>query len=110
MRCRPRCQRANLKLGKFQCLKLCLFEHNCVWANSRRDQSVCKCGGEKIDGAKITMYTLSRGPFLNKVIDTIIYRQNEQAMPLPKNLNHSTWFSAQILQRNVHEYEVKTQT
>lgn len=64
----------------------------------------------KIDGTKITLYTLSRGPFLNKVIDTVIYRQNEQAMPLPKKLNHSTWFSAQILQRNVHKYEVKTQT
>lgn len=27
---RPRCHRANLKLGELQCLKMSLFKHNCV--------------------------------------------------------------------------------
>lgn len=30
--------------GEFQCLKLFLFKHNCVWANSRRDETAYKKG------------------------------------------------------------------
>lgn len=31
---------ANLTLGKFQCLIIFLFNHNCVWANSKRGETV----------------------------------------------------------------------
>lgn len=41
---RPPCQRANLKLVVFQCLKL----FHCVWANSRRNENVSKSKRAKI--------------------------------------------------------------
>lgn len=31
---------ANLRLGEFQCFKLFLFKHNCVWVNSRRGETI----------------------------------------------------------------------
>lgn len=43
----PRCQHANLRLCKCQCLKLSLFKHNFVWASSRQDKIVCKRGRTK---------------------------------------------------------------
>lgn len=36
------------KTSKIRYLKLSLFYYNCVWANSRVGQTVCKCKGEKI--------------------------------------------------------------
>lgn len=42
------CQRANWRLGEFRCLQLYLFQHNCVWANSRWDNTVCKRKRAKI--------------------------------------------------------------
>lgn len=45
---RPRCQRANFRLGEFLCLKLSLLKHKCVWANLTRSQTISKCKGEKI--------------------------------------------------------------
>lgn len=34
---------ANLTLGKFQCLIIFLFNHNCVWANSKWGETLYKC-------------------------------------------------------------------
>lgn len=50
---RPLCQQANFMMGKFQCLKLSIFKHNYVWANSRPGKTLCK---ER--RAKITLYTV----------------------------------------------------
>lgn len=53
------CQLANIRLGESQCLKLFLVKQNCVWANSRRGETGCKCRRAKIlPGAKITLYTV----------------------------------------------------
>lgn len=41
-------QWAYLRLGVFQCFKLSLFKHNCVWANSRQSETACKCKRVKI--------------------------------------------------------------
>lgn len=38
----PRCQRAHLRLGEFQYLRLFLFKHNYVWADSRCGETICK--------------------------------------------------------------------
>lgn len=38
----PRCQRENLRFGEFQCLKLSLYKNNCMLANSRRGETVCR--------------------------------------------------------------------
>lgn len=36
------------------------WRHNCVWANSRRGETVCKWRrARKLHGAKITLYTVS---------------------------------------------------
>lgn len=43
---RPCCQRMNLRLSDFQCLRLLrfyLYKHNCVLVNSRRGETVYKC-------------------------------------------------------------------
>lgn len=45
---RPCCQLSILRLGKFQCFKLSLFDYICVQANSRRSETVCKCRRVKI--------------------------------------------------------------
>lgn len=52
---RPRWQWADLRLDEFQCLKLSIFRHTFVWANSRRNETVCKC-----KRAKITMCIVIR--------------------------------------------------
>lgn len=43
---------ANLRLGEFQCFKLFLFKHNCVWVNSRRGETIWKCKRVKIMGGE----------------------------------------------------------
>lgn len=48
-----RCQRANSRLGEFQWLKSSLFQHNFVWANSRRGETVSK-NGEMNTGRKLS--------------------------------------------------------
>lgn len=46
---RPRCQRGNLRLGDFRCLKSsCFLIHNFVWANSWRGETVGKWKRAKI--------------------------------------------------------------
>lgn len=46
---RPRCQRGNLRLGDFRCLKSSYFLiHNFVWANSWRGETVGKWKRAKI--------------------------------------------------------------
>lgn len=51
---RPRCQRANLRLGDSKSLKLFLlnfFKQICVWANSRQKGTCSKCRkAKKIHG------------------------------------------------------------
>lgn len=37
------CRRAYLRLGELLCLKLSLFTHNCVLANSRWSKTACIC-------------------------------------------------------------------
>lgn len=44
---RPYCQWVNLRLGEFKVLILSLIQYNCVWANSRWGEIVCKCRGVK---------------------------------------------------------------
>lgn len=39
---RPRCQRANLRLGEYQCHKLSLSKKQNVWANSRQGENLFK--------------------------------------------------------------------
>lgn len=55
---RPLCQQANFMMGKFQCLKLSIFKHNYIWANSRPGKTLCK---ER--RAKITVYSIFRLDF-----------------------------------------------
>lgn len=38
----------NIRLGEFQSLKLSLFNHTCVWVNSRRGKTVCRYRRAKI--------------------------------------------------------------
>lgn len=54
----PWWQRANLRLSKFQCLKLSLFKHNRVWSNSRQGKNFGKCLRVKITWGKKNSYTV----------------------------------------------------
>lgn len=56
----PCCQQANLRLGRFLCLKLSPFKHDFVWVNSRWGETVLfSKEGHKYHGAKITLYTVN---------------------------------------------------
>lgn len=56
---RPRCQKANLRLGEFHSLNsLSLIKHNIVWASSRWGETVCNQRRAKITQGKITLYTV----------------------------------------------------
>lgn len=67
---RPRCHRANLKLGELQCLKMSLFKHNCV--------SLIQDGGNffaivnRQKYTKITLYTLYK-----KYVFKVIQRRHD---------------------------------
>lgn len=48
----PSCEWANLRVSKFQGLKLSPLEHNCVWAIPTWVETICKCWRAKITWGK----------------------------------------------------------
>lgn len=75
----PCCKRAKLRQGKFECLQLFLFKHNCSWANIRQEKLFVSVEGQKLHGAKRTYLLcyeyLFAGLFINlKSLELLIKR------------------------------------
>lgn len=91
----------NIRLGEFQSLKLSLFNHTCVWVNSRRGKTVCRYRRAKITrGENNPVFSTQRGQF------NVCIMTNFRSLKIFKEAVLSTYYPSDLLKNSKYSCKI----